>query len=111
MVQDLDNSSFAVRARAGAELEAIGELALSELEKATKDDAPLEVRERAKTILKKVHAVALPRKLRALRAIEVLEYINTAEARQLLQRMAGGAPAAWETRDAQAACQRLAVKP
>jgi hypothetical protein len=49
--------------------------------------------------------------LRMLRAIEVLEHIGTAEARELLQKLVEGAPEARLTREAKAALQRLANRP
>jgi len=45
--------------------------------------------------------------LRELRAIEALEWIGTAESKQLLQELAAGAAEACLTREAQAAHQRL----
>ena len=48
-----------------------------------------------------------PRQLRALRAVEVLEWIATKEARALLLELAKGAPDARLTREAAAACKRL----
>jgi hypothetical protein len=44
-------------------------------------------------------------------AIRLLERLDTAEARILLRKLAEGAPAARETREAQAALQRLAAAP
>jgi hypothetical protein len=46
-------------------------------------------------------------KLRTLRALEVLELAGTPEARQLLTELAKGLPSAWQTREAQAALDRL----
>jgi hypothetical protein len=45
--------------------------------------------------------------LRQLRAVEALEHIGTADARQVLQRLADGAPDARLTREAQASLERL----
>jgi len=46
-------------------------------------------------------------RLRVVRAVEVLERISNAEARQLLQSLADGAPGALETVQARAALARL----
>jgi hypothetical protein len=46
--------------------------------------------------------------VRGMRAVEVLERIGTAEARQVLQVIAQGAPGARLTREAQEALKRLA---
>ena len=51
--------------------------------------------------------VTAPELLRALRAVEALERAGTAEARAVLARLAGGAPPARLTREAQAASKRL----
>lgn len=45
--------------------------------------------------------------LRQVRAVEALEYQGSAEARRLLQTLAGGAADARLTREAQAALRRL----
>jgi hypothetical protein len=46
-------------------------------------------------------------RLRLGRALEVLERQGTAEARQLLRALAGGAPGVWQTQEAQASLARL----
>jgi hypothetical protein len=45
--------------------------------------------------------------LRVSRAIEALEHAGTAAARELLNRLAAGAPGAWQTREAKSALRRL----
>jgi hypothetical protein len=42
------------------------------------------------------------------RAVAVLEHVGTAEARAALRELAGGAPGAWLTREAEAALRRAA---
>jgi RNA polymerase sigma factor (sigma-70 family) len=42
---------------------------------------------------------------------EILEHVGTPQARQALQTLAEGAPAAWLTQEAKAALQRLARRP
>jgi hypothetical protein len=42
-----------------------------------------------------------------LRAVEVLEQLGTAEAHNLLEKLATGAPEAQQTREAKAALERL----
>jgi hypothetical protein len=54
---------------------------------------------------------ASPVRLRSLRALEVLERAGTAEARQLIQRIAAGAAEARLTREAKASLERLARQP
>ena len=48
-----------------------------------------------------------PKQLLTLRGLEVLEHIATPEAKQVLQKLAAGAPDARLTREAKAALQRL----
>jgi hypothetical protein len=48
--------------------------------------------------------------LRNLRAMELLEEIDTGQSRQLLQVMAKGEPSAWLTLEANASLRRLAKK-
>ena len=67
-----------------------------------------EVRRRVVVLLKKLEgAKPSPKTIRTLRAVEVLEKIGTEPARQLLQKLAAGAPAARVTREAAAAAKRL----
>ena len=66
------------------------------------------VRRRAELLLKKLADGTLPpEELRAVRAVEVLERIADAEARRVLEDLAGGPPEAPVTREARAALQRL----
>jgi hypothetical protein len=53
------------------------------------------------------NGVIPPRELRALRAVELLEWIATKEARAHLIALAKGVPDARLTREAAAACKRL----
>ena len=67
-----------------------------------------EARRRAEGLLRDMGTGATPpRELRALRAVEVLEWIATKEARTLLLELTKGAPEARLTRDAAAACKRF----
>src|SRR5205807_5936879 len=56
-------------------------------------------------------AVLSSHQLRGVRVIEVLESIGTPEARQVLERMAGGTPNALLTQEATAALRRLRKLP
>ena len=68
----------------------------------------LETKTRLDTLRLKLTTVILTEeKLRLCRDIEVLERIGSAEARQLLKMLAGGAPGAYSTTTAQAALTRL----
>jgi RNA polymerase sigma factor (sigma-70 family) len=108
LLEDLNSKSFAVRQKATVELEKLGELVGTELRAALAKAGSLEVRQRLERLLKRLDEKALPGEiLRDIRAVEVLEYLGTAETRALLRDLAGGAPGARLTREARAALQRL----
>src|SRR5205814_1688192 len=95
------------RKQAMQELEKLGDLAEPSLRQVTQATPPLELRQRVEELLARLEDVT-PGTVRLARAIEVLEHMNTVEARQLLRALAKGAPAARSTRDAKAALERLA---
>jgi WD40 repeat protein len=103
----LDDPQFKVRDKAAKELERFGEQIVPVLDKALADNVPLEPRQRIEVIRGKLTGLVLQGdRLRAYRAVEVLELIGTKEARQVLQALANGAPAALLTTSAQAALKR-----
>jgi WD40 repeat protein len=111
LVADLGSASFVVRQRANDELEKIGDLAADRLRQALSDKPPLEKRRRIERLLKNVDQQRLPDEARrAVRAVEVLEALGTAEARQLLQTLAKGATGARLTSEAQESLERLAPR-
>ena len=87
----LDAESFKARDQAVREIEKIGPAARPALEKAKNEGVSAEVREGAERLLKRMgvneDAAIMPRLRRALRTIEVLEWIDTPETRQLLVRI------------------------
>jgi WD40 repeat protein len=90
LVAQLDSDSFAEREKATQELAEAGAAAEDVLRKALERDPTTEVRVRVRELLERItkNGVA-PERLRALRAIEVLERIGTPAAKQLLQDLAG----------------------
>src|SRR5262249_3136060 len=107
LVADLDHDEFAVREKATQELESLGDLVVSALGKALEDRPSLEVRRRIENVLQKWDdPPPLGEKLREVRAIEVLEYIGTLDARKLLAELAQGVDSARLTKDAKAALAR-----
>jgi hypothetical protein len=110
LIAELDNEQFAVREKAREELETLGGLAAAACRKALEGPSSAEVRRRLKALLDK-QARALwdlsPDRLSQLRALEVLERTATAEARQLLGRLAKGAHGAWLTERARESLERL----
>jgi WD40 repeat protein len=108
LVSDLGAADFADREAATAGLAKLGEAAAAGLRAAAKDDDP-ERRERAGKLLRTIDRADAPDRLRAERAVEVLEYADTPAGRAVLKGLAGGAPAARLTADATAALARLAA--
>src|SRR5262249_28131114 len=108
LIRDLDSKSYAVRARATAELETLHRLAEPALRAMLKKDISLEMHQRLEQLLDKLGDVSrLPQHLRRLRVVEALEYMGTMDAQKLLARLAGGAPEALLTGEAQGALRRL----
>jgi RNA polymerase sigma factor (sigma-70 family) len=110
LIRDLTSDRFAERDRAAKELEKLGEAAAGACRKALAAAPPLELRRRLEALLKAQRQAwwaPAPDRLRALRALEALERVGTAEARQLLSRLARGAPEARLTLEAQASLERL----
>jgi WD40 repeat protein len=108
LVRELDDDDFDTREQAGKQLEALGELARSELEKALKGKPSLELRNRARALLTRLDRAGLDGAfLRGIRAVEVLERIGTAPVRAVLAKVARGEPAARLTREAKESLDRL----
>lgn len=108
LIADLDSNSFEAREQATRKLESLGESAELALQQALDGKPPLEVLRRIERLLAKIaQRVATPEQLRVLRAIAVLEWQGTAEARQVLANLAEGVSGAWTAQEAKAALERL----
>jgi RNA polymerase sigma factor (sigma-70 family) len=108
LIADLDGDGFATREQAGAELQKLGEAAMSALRKALAGTPSAEVRRRCEGLLQKCDGAALSGEaLRAVRAVEALEQAGTKEAHAVLKRLAEGAEGARQTREAEQALERL----
>ncbi len=104
---ELDDDEFTVRERASRELARLGEAARPALERARRRGGlSVEMRRRLDELLRRTGAPPAGEELRALRAVEVLERIGTAEARRVLETLAGGGADAPLTREAKAALRR-----
>jgi hypothetical protein len=109
---DLASPVFKTREAAQQEIARAGELPEPALRRALESVADPEVQRRLTDLLDRIpRPETRPQQLRDLRAIEVLERIGTAEARQVLGRIAEGAPEARLTREAKASLDRLAKRP
>lgn len=106
LIIDLDSRRFATRAKANAELEKLGRLAEPALRRALAGHPSAEVRSRVERLLQDLEK-RNTEDLRDLRAAEILERIDTAEARELLSLLASGSPLATLTTAAQSAVDRL----
>jgi RNA polymerase sigma factor (sigma-70 family) len=110
LLDDLNSDRFATRRRAMRELTALGSSAEPALRRALRaQPASVEVVRRIERLLKKLEDLSSGR-LRAIRALELLEQVDTPEARQFLEALARGAEGAWLTREAKASLRRLAKR-
>lgn len=110
-IEDLDSDEFATREKASTNLELQGEAAKEALRKALDARPSLEKRSRIVSLLSKLDPSQAPRRLQALRAVEVLEYIATPQAREVLKMLGKGAPEARLTLEANASLERLGNRP
>src|SRR5262249_18363455 len=99
-IKNLDNDKSEARQKATAALEKMEELAEPALRQALEEKLSLEARRRVELLLAKLdQAQRSPERLRAARAVAVLERTGTTEARKHLTLLAAGAPGAWLTRE------------
>jgi hypothetical protein len=109
LVAELDSDDFAVREKATKELVALGDRTESLLREAI-PKASAESRRRIGDILVQIDTASSADSRRSLRAVEVLEWIGSADAQQVLKTLAGGDPQARLTREAKASLRRLGVR-
>jgi hypothetical protein len=111
LVAQLDDEKYAVRENAFRELEKLGKFAELDLKQALKSRPSLEVRRRVERLLEKLEGVEFapyPDWLRARRALQILERMESPAAGDLLQALAQGAPLSWLTEEARTALRRRA---
>jgi hypothetical protein len=107
LVRDLDDKAFKVREKADQGLRELADIAVPALERSLADSPSLETRRRVEKLLNEIERPDFSRVRQKLRAVEALERIGTAEARELLATLARGAPEARLTREAAGALRRL----
>jgi hypothetical protein len=111
LIARLESEDFGVRERAAALLEREGDAAVGALEAALGRSQDLETRLRLERLVERYWARGtLPELVGPLRAIELLEWVGTAEARRILAELAEGRPDSALTREAKGALARLARK-
>lgn len=109
LLADLDSPEFAVRENAQRGLAELGLAAELALRQALQEKPALEVRRRLEQLLEMLaESRASGGRVRALRALEVLEQNGGPEAQRVLSHLAQGASEARLTREAKAVLQRLA---
>jgi hypothetical protein len=106
LIDDLGNDDFITRQKAEEGLILAREAAFEALTEARRKAKDVELRLRLERLLDRLKPRGADR-LREARAVMVLEVRGTPEARQLLQRLAGGLPEARLTQEAKAALTRL----
>ncbi len=107
LLADLDAADFEVREKATRKLEESAEADATALRRALGQSSSAEARRRLKQVLERREGpITAPERLRALRAVAVLESVGSAEARAVLERVAAGAPGARLTEEARAALAR-----
>jgi hypothetical protein len=111
LIGELDSPRFPVREMATVQLEGLDAQTEGALRSALQGKPTPEARRRMESLLKNLAAVPNAQLLRQLRAIEALERLATPQARALIREVAGGAPDARLTREANAALRRLNTHP
>ncbi len=105
-IGELGSEIFEARKRAFAALQDIGDQAVPALEERLKQPKSLEESMAIEKLLQAAETCT-SEQLQMLRAIQALEYIGTAGAKSVLQKMASGAAGSRITADAKASLERL----
>jgi dipeptidyl aminopeptidase/acylaminoacyl peptidase len=112
LIADLDADDFEAREKASAALAQVGVSAEPALRRALAAAPSAEVRKRVAALLDRLASGSRsPEFLVAIRATEVLEVLGSAEAREVLQSLAEGAPGAHLTQQAKGSLDRVARRP
>ncbi len=107
LIAALDEDSFDAREAAQRKLVSLGSRVWPALHKALGQRPTLEARRRLERLLEAEKRPPSSAELRSQRALRVLEWAGSAEARDLLRKLAAGDPDAPLTQDAKAALRRL----
>src|SRR5262249_48329665 len=110
-IGELDHPRYAVRQRATTELAKLGDETQVYLEKALKNDPSPEARRRLRELLEHTGERFLKgERLRTMRAIELLDRLNSPPAREVLQHLAQGPANSPITREARWSLSRSEQK-
>jgi hypothetical protein len=108
LLANLDSDRFEDREKATRDLEALGESAEAGLRQALAGRPSAEVRRRLEEVLRKLEGAAPSRqRLRALRALKVLEHLGSPEALKALREVEEQAPKSVLGKEAGAAAERV----
>jgi WD40 repeat protein len=111
LIADLDHNEFEQREKASKALAALGKPVSAALTKALQSEPSAEKKRRLIELLDALKTKGpTPEMVRPTRALEVLERIGTAEAKQVVEELAKGDPYAKLTEDARATLKRLAAR-
>ncbi len=108
LLADLDADRFAVRQRATAELRALGEAVELPLRRHLQGTVAPDARQRIGRLLEALEGDLSAEQLRLVRAIELLERLDNAEARSLLTKLSQGAAGTHITEEARFVLARRA---
>jgi len=106
LIEELNSGTFPVREKASRRLLDLGEAAEPILRKKLLEPLPLETIRRLEQLLGKLDE-ALQKQQRPLRAVEILEYCNTTDARQVLRRLSDSNASMRLAEEAKNALRRL----
>jgi hypothetical protein len=108
LIGDLDNESFKIREQASEELTRHGRAVEAAIRHALDGKLSAEAKRRLEALLSRPTTLSKsPDELRGMRAIQLLERLNTKEAAVLLARLSESAGTAGEAQEAQASLERL----
>jgi hypothetical protein len=106
LILELNSDQFVVRERATEQLASFGQAAEASLRKALAGCPSPEVRERIASLLSRIRKLSLEES-RVLRAIEVLEWVGTPDAKHALTILAAGSEDSRLTVEAKISLERL----
>lgn len=95
LIGDLDNEDFPAREGATKDLRSLGRMVVPSLRKALQKKVSAELKSRLEKLIEEAAKGSPPEMLRVGRALEALELMGTAEARQALEALAKEAKGAW----------------
>jgi hypothetical protein len=108
LLADLDSDRFEERTKATRELEALGESAEADLRQALAGRPSAEARRRLEGLVQKLDgARPSQERLRALRALKLLEHLASPEALKVLEELVKQEPKTWLAQEAKFAADRL----